>query len=107
MGILELYLTLKFLGKTLSFIDLWIIEALIQLIKVGSFFIPLSLGALESGLVLIFSSMGMSSNLGLAVSFVRRIKELAWIALGLGISGTMTFKHPKRKEDWTSFSHKY
>ena len=99
VGILELYLTLFFLGQTLSFADLWIIEALVQLIRVGSFFIPLNLGALESGSILIFASMGMSANLGLAVSFVRRIKELTWIALGLGMSGTMAFKPTKAKED--------
>ena len=94
MGILELYLTLLFLGKTLGFMDLWIIEGLAQLIKVGSFFIPLNLGVLESGMVLIFASMGMSSNLGLAVSFVRRIKEITWIGLGLGMGRSIAFKAP-------------
>jgi uncharacterized protein (TIRG00374 family) len=92
LGILELYLTLYFLGYSLSISDLWIIEALAQLVKVGSFFIPMSIGALESGLILIFSSMGMTPNLGLTVSIVRRIKELTWIGLGLGLSGNLVFK---------------
>jgi glycosyltransferase 2 family protein len=91
-GILELYFALYFLGFSLSFSDLWIIEALAQLIKVGSFFIPLSIGAMESGLILIFSSMGMTPNLGLTLSIVLRIKELAWIALGLALSGKLVFK---------------
>jgi glycosyltransferase 2 family protein len=92
LGILELYLALYFLGFSLSFTDLWIIEALTQLLKVGSFFIPLGIGAMESGLILIFSSMGMTPNLGLTVSIVRRIKELTWIALGLALSGQLVFK---------------
>lgn len=82
-GVLELYLTLYFLGIHVGFKELWIIEALLQLIRAGSFFIPLSLGAQEGGLILIFTSMGMAGPLGLAVSFVRRIRELVWIALGL------------------------
>ena len=82
-GVLELYLTLYFLGIPVGFKELWIIEALLQLVRAGSFFIPLSLGAQEGGLILIFTSMGMAGPLGLAVSFVRRIRELVWIALGL------------------------
>ena len=56
-GLGELYFTLYFLGHEVSFTDLWIIEALSQLVRVGSFFIPLSIGAQEGGLALIFVSM--------------------------------------------------
>jgi glycosyltransferase 2 family protein len=93
LGILELYFAMHFLGFSLSFSDLWIIEALAQLIKVGSFFIPLSIGAMETGLILIFTSMGMTPDLGLTLSIVLRIKELAWIALGLALSGKLVFKN--------------
>lgn len=82
-GILELYVILWALGHPLSFADLWIIEALLQLIRAGSFFIPLSIGAQESGLVVIFVAMGMTPDLGLAVSLVRRIKDLTWVGVGL------------------------
>lgn len=98
LGIAELYGTFYFLGKTLSFTDIWIIEALVQLIKVASFFIPLSIGALEGGSVLIFAALGMPANLALAVSFVRRVKELTWITLGLAMSGTM-YKPSKAESD--------
>ena len=94
-GVLELYLTLYFLGTPMGLRELWIIEALLQLVRVGSFFIPLSLGAQEGGLILIFASMGMAGPLGLAVSFVRRIRELIWIALGLLLSWGMAFKPSK------------
>ena len=81
-GIAELWLTLYFLGVSLSWMDLWIIEAILQLVRAGSFFIPLSLGAQEGGLILIFISLGMGGPLGLAVSFARRIRELVWIGTG-------------------------
>ena len=93
VGLGELYVTLYFLGYQPSFTDLWVIEALVQLVRVGSFFIPLSIGAQEGGLIMIFSAMGMPANLGLTVSFVRRIKELLWVGMGLGIGSAFAF-HP-------------
>ncbi|QPJ63117.1 MAG: flippase-like domain-containing protein [Candidatus Nitronauta litoralis] len=92
IGLGELYVTLYFLGADVQFFDLWIMEAVSQLIRVCSFFIPLSLGAQEGGLILIFSSIGFTADLGLAVSFVRRIKELLWVGLGLALGGGAIFR---------------
>ena len=94
-GVLELYLTLYFLGMPVGFKELWIIESLLQFVRAASFFIPLSLGAQEGGLIVIFTAMGMAGPLGLAVSFVRRIRELAWIALGLLLGWGTNFKPSK------------
>jgi putative membrane protein len=104
VGLGEMYVTLYFLGHEISFFDLWIIEALSQLVRVGSFFIPLSIGAQEGGLILIFSSMGMTADMGLAVSFVRRIKELVWVGMGLVMAWAMAFKPARSSEDLTSES---
>ena len=98
IGLGELYFTLHFLGHEVGFFDLWIIEALSQLVRVGSFFIPLSIGAQEGGLILIFSSIGMTADMGLAVSFVRRIKELVWVGMGLLMAWAMAFKPAKPDE---------
>ena len=91
-GLLEVYLTLYFLGHLVGIPELWIIEALTQLVRVGSFFIPLSLGAQEGGLVLIFVALGLGGDLGLAVAFVRRLREFIWIGLGLLLGWGMAFK---------------
>lgn len=104
VGLGELYFTLYFLGHEVSFTDLWIIEALSQLVRVGSFFIPLSIGAQEGGLALIFISMGMTGDVGLAVSFVRRIKELVWVGFGLIMGWGMAFKPAKVQLDPTNGS---
>lgn len=58
LGLGQMYAILYFLGFPVSFYELWILEALAQLIKIGSFMIPLSLGALEGGLILIFTALG-------------------------------------------------
>ena len=91
LGLVELYAILYFLGFPVSFFKLWVIEALGQLVKVGSFMIPLRLGAQEGGLILIFTGLGYPANLGLAVSLVARMKELIWVGLGLTLGGKMAF----------------
>jgi len=92
VGLAELYVAMHFLGVELSLSELWIIEALAQLIKAGSFFIPLSIGAQEGGFIIVFSAMGLPTGVGLTLSLVRRIKELLWVGLGLALAGQLEFK---------------
>jgi glycosyltransferase 2 family protein len=97
IGLAELYVTLYFLGYNLSLTELWLIEAIAQLIRNASFFIPLSIGAQEGGLLLVFTALGMPGSLGLTVSFVRRIKELFWVFLGLSLGWSTSF-HPEKSK---------
>jgi len=99
IGLVELYATLHFLGYKPNLIDLWVIEALTQLVRHGSFFIPLSIGALEGGFLLIFTAMGMPSDLGLTVAFIRRIKELLWVGMGLVIGWGLAFNRIQTKTE--------
>jgi glycosyltransferase 2 family protein len=92
VGLGELYFTLYFLGYDPTLTELWIIESSLQLIKVGSFYIPMSLGAQEGGLIVIFIALGLTGDLGLAVSFVRRIKDLIWVSAGLLLGWSLAFK---------------
>jgi hypothetical protein len=95
IGLAESYVTLYFLGYNLSLTDLRLIEALAQLIRNASFFIPLRIGAQEGGLLLIFTALGMPGALGITVSFVRRIKELLWVCFGLALGWGTAF-HPEK-----------
>ena len=97
LGLGEMYAILYFLGFPVSFYDLWVMEALAQLVKIGSFMIPMSLGAQEGGLILIFRALGYPANLGLAVSLVARTKQLIWVGLGLALGGQMAFKPTTRR----------
>jgi len=97
LGIGEVYLILFFLGFSPPIRDIWIIESMAQLVRAGSFFIPFSIGVLEGGFVIIFSSLGYSSSLGLAVSILSRIKQLTWVAFGLSTGSVMSFKTTKIK----------
>ncbi|MED5353883.1 MAG: hypothetical protein VX429_05630, partial [Nitrospinota bacterium] len=56
---------------------------------------------LEGGFVIIFSSLGYSSSLGLAVAIISRIKQLTWVAFGLSVGWFMSFKTTKIISDST------
>jgi glycosyltransferase 2 family protein len=99
LGLAEVYLIFYFLGFSSSLTDIWIIEAMAQLVRVGSFFIPLSIGAQEGGLVLIFSALGYPGSLGLAASLIGRVKQFTWVALGLTLGWLMAFKTKNIKSE--------
>ncbi len=99
VGLAELYFALYFLGYEPTLTELWIIEALLQLVKVGSFYIPMSLGAQESGLVVIFMALGLPGDMGLAISFMRRIRDLMWVSIGLLMGWGIAFKPAKIQPD--------
>ncbi len=51
--------------------------------RVGTFFIPASLGATEAAMVLLYEALVGAPSLGFAVALIRRARELLWIAWGL------------------------
>jgi glycosyltransferase 2 family protein len=99
LGLVEVYLIFYFLDFSTSFTDIWMIEPMAQLVRVGSFFIPLSIGAMEGGMILIFSELGYPGSLGLATSLIGRVKQNTWVALGLILGWFMTFK-TKYPSNW-------
>jgi hypothetical protein len=72
-----------FFGRPLDFADAIAVEALAQLVRAGTFFIPMSLGAQEGTFMLALGAITGAPPLGLAVAFVRRGRELVWLGLGL------------------------
>ena len=83
LGSVETWLILKFLGVEVSLATATVIEAFGTAIRVATFLIPASLGALEGGFVAIFLALGLSAPTAISFSLVRRIREVAWIAIGL------------------------
>lgn len=85
LGAVEVYAVMQFLGHPVSLADAWAIEAMAQLVRAGTSFIPASIGAQEGALVLASTAMTGSGTLGLALSVIRRFRELIWIVGGLGL----------------------
>ena len=74
---------MKFLGHPISLIDAWIMEAVAQLIRAGTFFIPASIGVQEGAFLAIGSAITGSPSAGFAAAIVRRVREVIWIGWGI------------------------
>ncbi|OIO37089.1 MAG: hypothetical protein AUJ72_05215 [Candidatus Omnitrophica bacterium CG1_02_46_14] len=82
-GTFEVYWIAKILGIPLSFTGAWLLEALIQVLRIVTFLIPSSIGTQEGGIVLIFLEFGFEKTIGLTFAIIRRIREIFWLAVGL------------------------
>ncbi|MDP3955267.1 MAG: lysylphosphatidylglycerol synthase domain-containing protein, partial [bacterium] len=89
-GSLEIYLVLSFLGLPISLPAAVAIEAFGTAIKFASFMIPASLGALEGGNVAIFAAFGLGGASGLSYTLIRRLREAAWIVVGLAALASLS-----------------
>ncbi len=87
LGALEAWLILHALGTTVSFADVWIMEAFVQSMRAASFFIPASLGVQEAAILVMIDWLLGAQSVGVATALVRRAREMLWIALSLLLSG--------------------
>ncbi len=92
LGVLEVYAAMAFLGHPVSFTEAWMIEAVAQLVRAGTFFIPISLGAQEGGFLIVCTAITGSPTLGVAVAVVRRFRELVWILSGLAMGAGFSWR---------------
>ena len=83
MGAVEAFFILRFLRTPVPFGRAVGIEVLAVTIEGVLFFVPAKIGVQEGGKVLIFLAAGLSPAKGLAFGLARRIRELAWAAVGL------------------------
>ena len=92
LGVLEVYVTMRFLGHPVSVADAWIIEAGAQLFLVGVFFVPAGIGVQEGAFVVICAALTGSPALGVAAALVRRVREVLWLIWGTAIGGAFALK---------------
>lgn len=90
LGALELYAILRFLDVPVGLADAWCLQAVVELVRAATFFIPASLGAQEGVLVVLLAGFPGGAALGLAVALIKRFRELLWIAAGL-LTGWIAF----------------
>lgn len=82
-GVLEVWAGLWFLGHPVSFLDALMLESLIQAVRGAAFFMPGALGLQEGGLILLGAIIGIGPEVALALSLIKRIRELMWGLPGL------------------------
>jgi putative membrane protein len=76
-GTLEVWAALWFLGHPVTFGDALMLESLIQAVRSAAFFMPGALGVQEGGLILLGAVVGLAPEVALALSLIKRIRELA------------------------------
>lgn len=89
MEAMEVYVILLYLGEPIDLLTALSIDALCTLIKSGSFFIPGSVGAQEAGNLLLLRAFGYGDVTGMTFALLRRVRELVWVAIGLGCLAMM------------------
>jgi putative membrane protein len=77
VGAVEVWLTLRFLGAHIGLIPALIIESLGQALRSAAFVVPGALGVQEAGFLVLGTIFGLAPEIGLSISLVRRIRELA------------------------------
>jgi len=83
IGAAEVGLIMWLVGRPVGFAEAWLIEAVAQLVRAATFFVPASLGFSEAAMLLLYDALMGRPALGLAVALIRRARELVWLAWGL------------------------
>jgi uncharacterized membrane protein YbhN (UPF0104 family) len=87
LGTGEIWIALRLLGVEASLAEAFMIEALGQTIRTAAFFVPAGVGVQEGGLVLLGATIGITPETALALSLVKRVRELA-----LGVPGLLAWQ---------------
>jgi hypothetical protein len=73
------------IGHPVTIGDAVVIEALAQPTRLAGILIPGTLGVQEAGGMVIFGLLGFAPELGLALMLLKRVRELGFNVLGLGL----------------------
>jgi glycosyltransferase 2 family protein len=92
---LEAFVILAMLGVAVSAAGVVVIDTFGSGVRFVTFFIPGSLGTLESAYTAAFEAMGLTAATALAFSFVRRACQVVWIAVGLMVLVGMRWTHSR------------
>ncbi len=87
MGGIEMMWMLNMVGIPADFKTGIMLEALLQLVRTSSFFIPANIGTQEAGLSFFVYLYGFNPALGFAVSILKRVRMIIWTTLGFVIWG--------------------
>jgi putative membrane protein len=82
LGILEVWLALRLLGHPVGFAEALMLEAITQAARSIAFAVPSGIGVQEGSLVLLGASVGVTPDAALALSLLKRVRELL-----LGVPG--------------------
>jgi len=94
-GAFETYVSMWALGLNPTLLQALIVEGLAQTAKVVGFAIPGALGVQEGGYLLLGGALGLTPDQALALSLLRRLRELALGVIGLVLWRTTRSPKPE------------
>lgn len=100
-GTLEVWAALWVLGHPVSLAEALMLESLVQAVRSAGFMVPGALGIQEGGIILIGSVIGLGPEVALALSLVKRIRELI-----LGLPGLVVWQLSALHELWVAASER-
>ncbi len=78
IGAAEVCIILHFMGHDRSLATGYVIESVGQIAKSAAFAVPGGLGVSEGGYVLVGSLFGLPPTVSIALSLIKRLREIAW-----------------------------
>lgn len=81
-GGVEIMIMFRLVGAPVTLAEGIMLEALLQLVKTATFFIPGNLGTQEGGMALFAQALGFHPACGVAVSLLKRVRQLLWTGAG-------------------------
>jgi putative membrane protein len=84
-GALEVWIALRFAGQALDFAVVLVIESLLYAIRTVAFAIPNAVGVQEGAYILLCGAFGLTPEMALALSLLKRARDLA---IGLPVLGS-------------------
>ena len=87
LGAAEIYAALYFMGYEVTIADALLLESLVLATRTAAFFVPGALGVQEGVLVLLGGVVGLGPEVALALSLVKRVRELV-----IGVPGLLAWQ---------------
>ncbi|WP_321916165.1 MULTISPECIES: lysylphosphatidylglycerol synthase domain-containing protein [unclassified Paraburkholderia] len=94
---LEIWIALRVLGTDATFMQAFVIEALIQMLSSIAFLVPAGLGVQEGGFVVIGGLLGFDAPTCLALAGARRVRDLMFYLPGLLAWQAAEYGWPSRR----------
>lgn len=82
-GMIEVYLILCFMGIRIDWVRAFVIEVFIKTANSAFFFVPAAIGVQEGAGYAVLAALGIGGEIGVALSIVKRIREISWAGFGL------------------------
>jgi putative membrane protein len=97
----EIWIALRFMGHGVNFREALILESLAQAVRSVGFAVPGALGVQEGGFLLVGGLLGISPDVSLALSLVKRVRDLL-----LGLPSLAGWHVLEGRRMWLRFRHR-